>query len=82
MSTLFFHFDGTDNSPNDTYAPEHSVSSITNVLKSHLLLGGRVKNHIDITPNRIAAFTTLASAPMAIDWNKKSTRRLPSNRAT
>ena len=45
MSTLFFHFDGTDNSPDDAYAPEHSVSSITNVLKSHRLLGGRVNNH-------------------------------------
>ncbi|GGN38512.1 MULTISPECIES: T6SS phospholipase effector Tle1-like catalytic domain-containing protein [Marinomonas] len=53
MSTLFFHFDGTDNSPNDAYAPEHSVSSITNVLKSHLLLGGRVKNHIDTTPTHL-----------------------------
>ncbi|NLU96907.1 hypothetical protein B6N13_02190 [Marinomonas sp. UCMA 3892] len=50
MSMLFFHFDGTDNSPNDACAPEHSISSITNVLKSHLLLGGRVKNQIDITP--------------------------------
>ncbi|MBU2415554.1 MAG: DUF2235 domain-containing protein [Gammaproteobacteria bacterium] len=50
MSMLFFHFDGTDNSPNDACAPEHSISSISNVLKSHLLLGGRVKNHIDITP--------------------------------
>ena len=50
MSILFFHFDGTDNSPNNAYAPEHSISSITNVLKSHVLLGGRVKNHIDITP--------------------------------
>ena len=49
MSMLFFHFDGTDNSPNDACAPEHSISSITNVLKSHLLLGGRVKNHIGIT---------------------------------
>lgn len=47
MSMLFFHFDGTDNSPNDAYAPEHSISSITNVLKSHLLLGGRLNNHID-----------------------------------
>ena len=50
MSMLFFHFDGTDNSPNDAYAPEHSLSSITNVLKSHVLLGGRVNNHLDITP--------------------------------
>ena len=49
MSMLFFHFDGTDNSPNDAYVPERSISSITNVLKSHVLLGGRVKNHIDIT---------------------------------
>jgi uncharacterized protein (DUF2235 family) len=50
MSMLFFHFDGTDNSPNVAFAPEHSLSSITNVLKSHLLLGGRVKHPIDITP--------------------------------
>tara|TARA_R110001606_G_scaffold386623_1_gene550758 strand:- start:749 stop:1009 length:261 start_codon:yes stop_codon:yes gene_type:complete len=50
---LSFHFDGTDNSPNDAYAPEHSLASITNVLKSHLLLGGPAKNHIDITPNHL-----------------------------
>ncbi|RBP83264.1 T6SS phospholipase effector Tle1-like catalytic domain-containing protein [Marinomonas rhizomae] len=50
MSMLFFHFDGTDNSPNDAYAPVHSLSSITNVLKSHLLLGGRIQNHINSTP--------------------------------
>lgn len=53
MSMLFFHFDGTDNSPNDAFAPEHSLSSITNVLKSHLLLGGRVKRPIDITPTHL-----------------------------
>ncbi|MCW8354471.1 DUF2235 domain-containing protein [Marinomonas pontica] len=53
MSMLFFHFDGTDNSPNDAYAPEHILSSITNVLKSHLLLGGRVQNHTNTTPNHL-----------------------------
>ena len=45
MSMLFFHFDGTANSPNDAYKPKHSISNITNVLKSHLLLGGRLKHH-------------------------------------
>ncbi|MBU0791848.1 MAG: DUF2235 domain-containing protein [Gammaproteobacteria bacterium] len=53
MSMLFFHFDGTDNSPNDAYSPEYRISSITNVLKSHVLLGGRVKNHIDITSTHL-----------------------------
>lgn len=53
MSTLFFHFDGADNSPNDAYAPEHSISSITNVLKSHLLLGDHLNNHIDSTPSHL-----------------------------
>ncbi|SBT18940.1 hypothetical protein MGA5115_03101 [Marinomonas gallaica] len=40
MSILYFHFDGTDNSPSD--APQSALSSvsISNVLKSHLLLGG------------------------------------------
>lgn len=50
---LFFHFDGTDNSPNDAYAPEHSISSITNVLKSHLLLGGRLQSHTNTTLNHL-----------------------------
>jgi hypothetical protein len=50
---LFFHFDGTDNSPNNAYSPEHSISSITNVLKPHMLLGGHVKNHIDITTTHL-----------------------------
>lgn len=50
MSTLFFHFDGTDNSPNDAYAPEHSASSITNVLKSHLLLGGQLQHQTNSAP--------------------------------
>ena len=50
MSTLFFHFDGTDNSPNDAFAPAHSVSSITNVLKSHLLLGGQLQPHTNSAP--------------------------------
>ncbi|RBO85727.1 T6SS phospholipase effector Tle1-like catalytic domain-containing protein [Marinomonas aquiplantarum] len=45
MSILFFHFDGTDNSPKDAYSSEQSISSITNVLKSHLLLGGHIKHH-------------------------------------
>ncbi|RCX00353.1 DUF2235 domain-containing protein [Marinomonas foliarum] len=53
MSTLFFHFDGTDNSPNDACAPEHNISSITNVLKSHLLLGGRLQSHTNTTSNHL-----------------------------
>lgn len=40
MSILFFHFDGTNNAPSDAFAPIHQDESITNVLKSHLLLGG------------------------------------------
>ena len=40
MSVLFFHFDGTGNEPEDAFAPESADESITNVLKSHLLLGG------------------------------------------
>ena len=39
MSTLFFHFDGTENDLDDAFAPADSASSLTNVLKSHLLLG-------------------------------------------
>ena len=39
MSILFFHFDGTDNDPDDAFAPANNVYSITNVLKSHLILG-------------------------------------------
>jgi hypothetical protein len=74
---LFFHFDGTDNSPNDTYAPEHSASSITNALKSHLLVGGRVKNHIDTTPTQLSLRTFYYAA----GWNKKSMRLLPLNPA-
>ncbi|MGO3738701.1 MAG: T6SS phospholipase effector Tle1-like catalytic domain-containing protein [Marinomonas foliarum] len=50
MSMLFFHFDGTDNSPNDAFAPAHSVSSITNVLKSHLLLGGQLQPQTNSAP--------------------------------
>ncbi|RDL44065.1 hypothetical protein DN730_10540 [Marinomonas piezotolerans] len=50
MSMLFFHFDGTDNCPNDAYASSSSIISITNVLKSHLLLGGRIKDHPGVTP--------------------------------
>lgn len=53
MSMLFFHFDGTDNSPNDAYAPEHNSSSITNVLKSHLLLGGRIINRTNTMPTNL-----------------------------
>lgn len=37
MSILFFHFDGTDNEPADAFSTDESIS---NVLKSHLLLGG------------------------------------------
>lgn len=40
MSVLFFHFDGTTNDPSDAYAAHQLDQSITNVLKSHLLLGG------------------------------------------
>lgn len=40
MSILFFHFDGTTNKPADAYAPSFKDESISNVLKSHLLLGG------------------------------------------
>ena len=42
MTRLFFHFDGTDNAPEDAQKFEYDDISITNVLKSHLLLGGRV----------------------------------------
>jgi uncharacterized protein (DUF2235 family) len=50
MSMLFFHFDGTDNSPDDAYTSEHSISSITNVLKSHLLLGGQLQHQTNNAP--------------------------------
>ena len=49
MSTLFFHFDGTDNRPEDAYAPVTTTSSITNVLKSHLLLGGQLNQSTRLT---------------------------------
>ncbi|WP_067223308.1 phospholipase effector Tle1 domain-containing protein [Marinomonas gallaica] len=44
MSVLFFHFDGTCNAPSDAYAPPNADESISNVLKSHLLLGGELDN--------------------------------------
>lgn len=40
MTILFFHFDGTTNEPADAYALSFKDESISNVLKSHLLLGG------------------------------------------
>lgn len=40
MSILFFHFDGTGNEPSDAFSASNKDESITNVLKSHLLLGG------------------------------------------
>ncbi|NVK73392.1 MAG: DUF2235 domain-containing protein [Oceanospirillaceae bacterium] len=49
MSMLFFHFDGTGNSPIDAYEAQ-SLTSITNVLKSHLLLGGQLKHHTTHSP--------------------------------
>ena len=44
MTMLFFHFDGTSNGPDDLFTPPNSLCTITNVLKSHLLLGGRIPN--------------------------------------
>ncbi|WP_067100810.1 phospholipase effector Tle1 domain-containing protein [Marinomonas atlantica] len=44
MSILFFHFDGTTNEPADAYAPTFKDESISNVLKSHLLLGGGLED--------------------------------------
>lgn len=40
MSFLFFHFDGTCNDPSDAYAASYEDESISNVLKSHVLMGG------------------------------------------
>jgi hypothetical protein len=40
MAVLFFHFDGTSNDAEAADAPLHEDESISNVLKSHLLLGG------------------------------------------
>lgn len=40
MTILFFHFDGTTNGPDDAYAHADQDESISNVLKSHLLMGG------------------------------------------
>ena len=42
MTILFFHFDGTCNDPEDAEHYHDQDVSITNVLKSHLLLGGRL----------------------------------------
>ncbi|MBM6551065.1 T6SS phospholipase effector Tle1-like catalytic domain-containing protein [Marinomonas ostreistagni] len=53
MSTLFFHFDGTGNSPQDAFTPPDQLSSITNVLKSHLLLGGQLKHHQGLSPRHL-----------------------------
>lgn len=44
MSVLFFHFDGTGNGPQDAFSDDNSDQSITNVLKSHLLLGGSLES--------------------------------------
>lgn len=40
MTILFFHFDGTTNCPADAFAPATEDESVSNVLKSHLLMGG------------------------------------------
>ncbi|MBJ7551503.1 T6SS phospholipase effector Tle1-like catalytic domain-containing protein [Marinomonas ostreistagni] len=40
MTILFFHFDGTCNDPTDAEHYQQQDISITNVLKSHLWLGG------------------------------------------
>lgn len=44
MTILFFHFDGTCNDPTDAVHDHEQDSSITNVLKSHLLLGGQLSS--------------------------------------
>lgn len=44
MTILFFHFDGTCNDPTDAALYHEQDSSITNVLKSHFLLGGRLSS--------------------------------------
>lgn len=43
MTILFFHFDGTNNGPEDAYSRPDQDESISNVLKSHLLMGGGLK---------------------------------------
>lgn len=44
MSILFFHFDGTCNGPQDAFSSSDQDESISNVLKSHLLLGGGLQS--------------------------------------
>ena len=44
MTILFFHFDGTCNDPADAEGYHEQDVSITNVLKSHLLLGGNLSS--------------------------------------
>lgn len=56
MSILFFHFDGTDNEPQNAADFRTTDRSISNVLKSHLLLGGRAHIRASLLPHGNISF--------------------------
>lgn len=71
MTILFFHFDGTTNSPEDAYAQADQDESISNVLKSHLLMGGGLnasdgRLNVD-SPNRSFYYSGIGTYGSALE---------------
>ena len=73
MSTLFFHFDGTDNDPDDAFAPANSLYSITTYSNPTYYLAHNPTTAVSTTP---------ASAPMAAGSSNALMPPSPSKPAT
>ena len=72
--SLIFCFDGTSNDPSDARQESHLAgsiddSSITNVLKLHLLFGGDIRGNARRARDRSSATNAFRPVPLeGVDW--------------